>query len=133
MKIELIVAIIGGIFIPLITYFLSKSTNSEKKYLIKKFQENKIKLSEVISDLEGFMNENRSWDQQAFADSPIKLKEYHQRITEQYLKEYSEEQFNAINKSKLSKLEFKEYIGKLKVQEDSLNLLSTEIKFKNYR
>ncbi|KYG75007.1 hypothetical protein EV198_0471 [Roseivirga ehrenbergii] len=130
MTLEIWVAIAGGILIPLLLYLLSLENRSKKKYFLMKFQENKSKIEKFIKDLEHLLNVNNSFQSKAFTDSEITYIECLTLMKSRFHLEYSDEQYKALQKRRLKKLELNEYIEKLKVQEDNLNILRVDLDYK---
>lgn len=126
-KIELSVAIASGILIPIILYFLAKKNWGQKKYLLSKFDQNKEKVRLYTIDLRKLLSYNNAWNSIMFKEQNITYKEFLEVMEEKYNVEYSNEQSKALRNKKLSKFEIEEYISKLKVQEDSLNLMRQEL------
>jgi len=137
MTLEIILSIIA-IAITVIFYFADKiingSTRSAKKYLLSKWLDNKSKNLKLQETIYQFVSSINGWDAKAFTDSNHTYLDFYTQLKQTYEVEYSDVQLNGLKKAKLSKFQIDEYIGKLKVQEDNLNLIqvSLESQVKKY-
>jgi len=115
-----ITAISGTIIVPIVLFFANKP-RGRKKYILAKFSHNKSIIHGITIDMRKLLVETNAWNSILFKDSNTTYREYLEVLEEKYDVEYSNSQFNALKKKKLSSHEIIEYIQKLKIQEDSLN------------
>lgn len=117
---ETLISISAGIVVPLTLFFANKQWG-KKKYLLSKFSHNKSIIHGITVDMRKLLVETNAWNSILFKDSNTTYREYLEVLEEKYDVEYSNSQFNALKKKRLSSHEIIEYTQKLKIQEDSLN------------
>lgn len=122
---------IAGVIIPIIFYFIDKylnaNTRSLKKYLLQKWLENKKISNKLQLTIFEFAMKYDGCNSIAFTDSNLTYKDYYNSLKHKYEEEYSDIAFSILKKIKLNKFQLNEYIAKLKVQEDNLNLLQNSL------
>lgn len=128
-----IAAIIVTVLIFVLTYSLNKKTRSKKRYFLEKFQENKSIIKQFIKDLEHFLMINSAWKSKAFPDNEMTYLEFLKLMKSNYEKEYSDLQYKALKKKKLSELQLDDYTKKLEQQQENLNKLRMDLQHKTMK
>ncbi|MFL9843283.1 hypothetical protein [Flavobacterium rhizosphaerae] len=122
---------IAGVLIPIIFYlvdkYLNASTRAAKKYLIYKWLENKKINKKLQNTIYEFAMKYDGWNYKSFTDSNLTYKDFYNNLKEKYDLEYSDVAYSVLKKMKLTKYQIDEFIAKLKIQEDNLNLLQNSI------
>lgn len=119
-NLEITIAISTGILIPVALYLANRQWG-RKKYLITKFSHNKAIIHKIILDMRKLLLETNAWNSILFQDTNITYREYLEVLEEKYEVEYSDIEFKALKKKRLSSHELTEYTQKIIIQEDSLN------------
>lgn len=117
---EMIISISTGILVPFALYFANRQWG-RKKYLLTKFTHNKAIIYRITQDMRKLLLETNAWNSTLFKDDNTTYREYLEVLEDKYEVEYSDSQFKALKKKRLSSHELTEYIQKLVIQEDNLN------------
>jgi len=119
-NLEMIITISSGILVP-IALFIANRQWGRKKYVLIKFNHNKTIIYGIIRDMRKLLLETNAWNSILLKDTNTTYREYLEVLEERYEIEYSDLEFRALKKKKLSIHQLTEYVEKLKIQEDSLN------------
>lgn len=122
---------IGSLLLTVALWIIDKiffaTKRATKKYLLHKWQETKEKSFKLQTTIFSFAEKCHGWQSMAYPEQGITYWDYYCILKETWEQEYSDSKFKILKKKRLSRYQIQEYIDKLRVQEDAINLSQTSL------
>jgi len=119
----LIPVVIGILF-----WYDGKSTRDEKKHMLDLFKSNKNLSLRIQKELSELIEKHNCHNSIAFPERNLTYKVYLEMITEEHINRLSDDMYDNLKNSKLSKPSVATHINSLSTQNDNLILMEIDLK-----
>jgi hypothetical protein len=105
------------------------SVGISRKCIVLKLENNKNRDLKLLEEIEEMIIDNQAWSLNAFPDSDVTYEEYIDALKEKYSIEYSDAEFKRLKSGSLSRRSIKEYIYKIKNQEEAITAFQMDLEY----
>jgi transketolase len=122
--------LMAGFFTIMVFFLIDKNllpgTSIARKHILGKLEKNKKREMQLQAEFENLVASYGAWSHNAFPDSDVTYSEYIELLKEKSNIEYSDSEFKKL-KSKLKRKQVREYIEKIKNQEEAVIALQADL------
>lgn len=119
-----------GFFTTMIFFMIDKNimpgTSFARRHMLSKFEKNMKRELQLQAEFENLINTYQAWSHNAFPDTDVTYSEYIALLKEKSSIEYSDSEFEKL-KSKLKRKQVRDYIEKIKNQEEAVIALQADL------